>query len=101
MPFVREYFKISYTVLPVTVFHVPPLLLNCHVPIPNGESIISDCPSRLVQGLVEKGLIYKGTSQTDARYSVLYLTKAGKELIPKIIEKEKEFGTNFGKVYQS
>ena len=34
--------------------------------------------------------IYKGTSQSDARYYVLYLTKEGKEIVPKIIEKEKE-----------
>ena len=40
-----------------------------------GELLICEqkSPSRLVQGLVEKGLIYKGTSQSDARYSVLYL----------------------------
>ena len=55
-----------------------------------GELLICEqkSPSRLVQGLVEKGLIYKGTSQSDARYSVLYLTKEGKEIVPKIIEKE-------------
>ena len=40
---------------------------------------------------MEKGLIYKGTSQSDARYSVLYLTKEGKEIISKIIEKEQQF----------
>ena len=58
-----------------------------------GELLICEqkSPSRLVQGLVEKGLIYKGTSQSDARYSVLYLTKEGKEIVPKIIEQEKEF----------
>lgn len=58
-----------------------------------GELLICEqkSPSRLVQGLVEKGLIYKGISQSDARYSVLYLTKEGKELVPKIMEKEKEF----------
>ncbi len=58
-----------------------------------GESLICEqkSPSRLVQGLVEKGLIYKGTSQSDARYSVLYLTKEGKEIVPKIIEKERQF----------
>lgn len=58
-----------------------------------GELLICErkSPSRLVQGLVEKGLIYKGTSQSDARYSVLYLTKEGKEIVPKIMEKEKEF----------
>ena len=38
-----------------------------------------------------RSLIYKGTSQSDARYSVLYLTKEGKEIVPKIIEKENEF----------
>ena len=55
-----------------------------------GELLICEQknPSRLVQGLVEKGLIYKGTSQSDARYSVLYLTKEGKEIIPQIIEKK-------------
>lgn len=36
-------------------------------------------------------MIYKGTSQSDARYSVLYLTKEGKEIVPKIIEKERQF----------
>lgn len=58
-----------------------------------GELLICEqkSPSRLVQGLVEKGLIYKGTSQSDARYSVLYLTKEGKEIIPQIIEKGKGF----------
>ena len=58
-----------------------------------GELLICEqkSPSRLVQGLVEKGLIYKGTSQSDARYSVLYLTKEGKEIAAKIIEKENEF----------
>ncbi|RKI29026.1 MarR family transcriptional regulator [bacterium 1xD8-6] len=41
-------------------------------------------PSRLVQGLVEKGFIYKGKQATDGRYSVLYLTKEGKALVPKL-----------------
>lgn len=67
-----------------------------------GELLICEqkSPSRLVQGLVEKGLIYKGTSQTDARYSVLYLTKEGKEIIPKIIEKEKEFDANLAQILE-
>ena len=48
-------------------------------------------PSRLVQGLVERGFIYKGKQPSDVRYSVLYLTKEGKLLIPKLRETENRF----------
>lgn len=58
-----------------------------------GELLICEqkSPSRLVQGLVERGFIYKGKSPTDGRYSVLYLTKEGKALIPLLTECEDKF----------
>ena len=34
--------------------------------------------------LYKKGFIYKGKQATDGRYSVLYLTKEGKALVPKL-----------------
>lgn len=48
-------------------------------------------PSRLVQRLVENGLIYKSKSIDDNRKSVLHLTSQGRELVPIIKEKEKLF----------
>ena len=49
----------------------------------------SKSPSRLVQRLVENGLIYKSKSIDDNRKSVLHLTSQGRELVPIIKEKEK------------
>ncbi|MCT4410903.1 transcriptional regulator [Leuconostoc pseudomesenteroides] len=51
----------------------------------------SKSPSRLVQRLVENGLIYKSKSIDDNRKSVLHLTSQGRELVPIIKEKEKLF----------
>ncbi len=93
-------------------FHVTPnqsevlLVLDEYAPISLkelGELLICEkkSPSRLVQGLVEKGLVYKGTSQTDARYSVLYLTQEGKMLIPRIMEKEKEFNRELARFIEN
>ncbi|MGG5331710.1 MarR family winged helix-turn-helix transcriptional regulator [Enterococcus sp. AZ163] len=48
-------------------------------------------PSRLVQKLVDKGLVFKSIAKEDSRKSVLHLTKSGRELIPLLQEKESEF----------
>ncbi|MDF7682206.1 MarR family transcriptional regulator [Lactobacillus sp. ESL0679] len=43
-------------------------------------------PSRLIQSLVNKGLVSKGTDKVDKRKNVLTLTKKGNLLIPQINE---------------
>lgn len=55
-----------------------------------GELLIceSKSPSRLVQRLVDNGLVYKSKSINDNRKSVLHLTQEGRKLIPLIMEKE-------------
>src|ERR1051326_5600796 len=48
-------------------------------------------PSRLVQGLVEAGLVERIPSATDKRMVTLSLTEAGKEMAQKVVEVEGQF----------
>jgi DNA-binding MarR family transcriptional regulator len=48
-------------------------------------------PSRLVQGLVEAGLIERIPSATDKRMVTLTLTDAGKEMAAKVVAIESQF----------
>ncbi|MGT2749532.1 MarR family winged helix-turn-helix transcriptional regulator [Streptococcus orisasini] len=56
-------------------------------------------PSRLVQSLIKKGLITKERSANDGRSSLLSLTTAGQELLPKVEECESAFDQKLEKQY--
>jgi len=55
-------------------------------------------PSRLIQKLVDKELIYKSLSLEDNRKAVLHLTKEGRELIPQINQIEERFNYSISQV---
>lgn len=67
-----------------------------------GELLICEqkSPSRLVQRLVNNQLIYKSKDLVDSRKSVLHLTKAGRDLLPAIKEKEQEFNAHISQTLQ-
>lgn len=74
------------------------IILAAHEPLSLkevGELLICErkSPSRLVQKLVEKNLVYKSQSIEDNRKTVLHLTKKGRDLIPKINQLEDEFNS--------
>lgn len=52
-------------------------------------------PSRLVQGMVEAGLVERVQSGTDKRMVVLTLTERGKEMAQKVVEVEAQFYEGF------
>ena len=55
-------------------------------------------PSRLVQGLVEAGLIERVPSSTDKRMVTLSLTSAGKDMAAKVAEVEEQFYKGFAEL---
>ncbi|MFC0233734.1 MarR family winged helix-turn-helix transcriptional regulator [Vagococcus entomophilus] len=67
-----------------------------------GELLICEqkSPSRLVQRLVNNQLIYKSKDLVDSRRSVLHLTKAGRDLLPAIKEKEQAFNEHISQTLQ-
>lgn len=71
--------RMLFTVLPPAAFH-PPIsrIFETLVNIPKSQTSITI-------------LLYKGKQPSDGRYSVLYLTKEGKLLIPKLRETENHF----------
>lgn len=74
------------------------IVLAAHEPLSLkevGELLICErkSPSRLVQKLVEKNLVYKSQSLEDNRKTVLHLTKEGRALIPQINQLENEFNS--------
>ena len=56
-------------------------------------------PSRLVQKLVDKKLVYKSQSLDDSRKSVLHLTQEGRNLIPEIHQLETVFNTTISEIF--
>jgi DNA-binding MarR family transcriptional regulator len=52
-------------------------------------------PSRLVQGLVEAGLVERAPSSTDKRMVTLSLTRSGEEMAEKVVEVEAQFYEGF------
>ncbi len=57
-------------------------------------------PSRLVQGLVEDGLVERVPSATDKRMVTLSLTDAGKEMAQKVVEVEAQFYKGFADLFK-
>jgi MarR family transcriptional regulator, organic hydroperoxide resistance regulator len=57
-------------------------------------------PSRLVQGLVEVGLVERIPSATDKRMVTLSLTRAGKEMAEKVVEVEAQFYEGFVELFK-
>jgi MarR family transcriptional regulator, organic hydroperoxide resistance regulator len=55
-------------------------------------------PSRLVQGLVEDGLVERLPSATDKRMVTLKLTSAGKEMVTKVVVIESQFYEGFADI---
>ena len=55
-------------------------------------------PSRLVQGLVEAGLVERVPSSTDKRMVTLSLTGSGKEMAQKVVEVEEQFYEGFAEL---
>ncbi|MGT2907470.1 MarR family winged helix-turn-helix transcriptional regulator [Streptococcus dentiloxodontae] len=66
-----------------------------------GELLICEekSPSRLVKSLIQKGLVAKEISTEDRRSSLLFLTEAGKQLIPKIKQQEQLFDQSMENCY--
>lgn len=66
-----------------------------------GELLICEekSPSRLVKGLIQKGLAAKEVSSVDRRQTLLSLTEAGKNLMPKIKEAEALFDQSMEERY--
>lgn len=54
-------------------------------------------PSRLVQSLINKGLLIKETSKQDKRVSLIALSEQGKQLLPEIHRQNDEFNKIIGK----
>ena len=53
-------------------------------------------PSRLVQSLINKGLLIKETSKQDKRVSLIALSEQGKQLLPEIQKRNDEFNKIIG-----
>lgn len=78
------------------------VVLNQYEPISLAElgSLLfceNGSPSRLVKRLVDKKLVFQSQSLEDSRKSVLHLTKAGRDLVPKIKEIETQFNQSIEK----
>lgn len=58
-----------------------------------GERLVCEngSPSRLVNSMVDKGLVQKTTSQTDRRASKLTLSKRARDLMPALNQIERRF----------
>ena len=80
------------------------LILASHEPLSLkelGDLLICEkkSPSRLVQKLVDKKLVYKSQSLDDSRKSVLHLTQEGRNLIPEIHQLETVFNTTISEIF--
>ncbi|EHJ52020.1 MarR family winged helix-turn-helix transcriptional regulator [Streptococcus macacae] len=80
------------------------LILNEYAPLSLkalGELLICEkkSPSRLVKSLIQKGLVTKEISKEDRRSALLFLTEAGRHLIPKIEQQEQLFDQSMEQAY--